>query len=72
MSENTPWEGGITAISNFGFGGTNVHCLLEGQVDRQPALAISAAHAVDEVAETCDVEADSKAEVYDCIYFVLI
>ena len=31
VSENVPWAGGVVAISNFGFGGTNVHCILEGQ-----------------------------------------
>lgn len=28
----TPWEGGLVAISSFGFGGSNVHCLVAGRV----------------------------------------
>ena len=29
VAENTPWEGGLVAINNFGFGGTNVHAVLD-------------------------------------------
>lgn len=29
VSENTPWNGGLAAINNFGFGGTNVHTVLD-------------------------------------------
>ena len=28
----TPWQGGLVAISSFGFGGSNVHCLVAGAV----------------------------------------
>ena len=27
-----PWQGGLVAISSFGFGGSNVHCLVSGAV----------------------------------------
>ena len=30
VAEATPWQGGTVAISNFGFGGSNVHCLVSG------------------------------------------
>lgn len=32
VAQPTPWNGGLAAISNFGFGGTNVHCIVEGKV----------------------------------------
>lgn len=28
VSENTPWKGGLVGINNFGFGGSNAHCIL--------------------------------------------
>ena len=28
----TPWQGGIVAISSFGFGGSNVHAIIAGCV----------------------------------------
>jgi acyl transferase domain-containing protein len=28
----TPWEGGLVGLSSFGFGGSNVHCLVAGRV----------------------------------------
>ena len=28
VSQNTKWQGGLTAINNFGFGGANVHAVL--------------------------------------------
>lgn len=28
----TPWEGGLVGLSSFGFGGSNVHCLVAGKV----------------------------------------
>ena len=31
VAEATPWVGGTVAISNFGFGGSNVHCLVSGR-----------------------------------------
>lgn len=30
VTENTLFHGGVTAINNFGAGGTNVHVLLKG------------------------------------------
>jgi len=36
VAEPTPWQGGTVAISNFGFGGSNVHCLVRGSA-RAPA-----------------------------------
>ena len=32
-----PWQGGTVAISNFGFGGSNVHCLVSGRARAPPA-----------------------------------
>ena len=32
VTASTPWEGGLVAISSFGFGGSNVHCLVAGRV----------------------------------------
>ncbi len=29
VTEPTPWEGGLTGINNFGFGGTDCHILLD-------------------------------------------
>ena len=37
----TPWQGGTVAISNFGFGGSNVHCLVSGRA-RALAAALPA------------------------------
>ena len=28
----TPWTGGLVAISSFGFGGSNVHAIIDGRV----------------------------------------
>ena len=40
--EPTEWKGGLVAISNFGFGGSNVHCILGGAAGRARAgLAIA-------------------------------
>ena len=36
VADATPWQGGTVAISNFGFGGSNVHCLVSGRA-RAPA-----------------------------------
>lgn len=30
VDENTPWDGGLFAVSSFGFGGSNVHTVLRG------------------------------------------
>lgn len=43
VAEAVPWVGGTVAISNFGFGGTNVHCLVSGRARaRAPAKALPA------------------------------
>ncbi len=57
----TAWQGGLVAISSFGFGGSNVHCLVAGAVrpagppPRLPApapqLAAGETH-VEDVTET--------------------
>ncbi|KAG7154441.1 Fatty acid synthase-like [Homarus americanus] len=33
VSENTPWSGGFAAVNSFGFGGANVHVLLQSNGD---------------------------------------
>ena len=38
VAEATPWQGGTVAISNFGFGGSNVHCLVSGRARTAAAL----------------------------------
>ena len=38
VAEATPWVGGTVAISNFGFGGSNVHCLVSGRARAPAAL----------------------------------
>ena len=44
VTEPTEWKGGLVAISNFGFGGSNVHCILGGVAGRARAgLAIAPA-----------------------------
>jgi fatty acid synthase len=37
VAEPTPWQGGTVAISNFGFGGSNVHCLVRGRASAPAA-----------------------------------
>jgi hypothetical protein len=39
VTEPTPFEGGIVAISNFGFGGTNVHLLIKGGSGRRTSFS---------------------------------
>ena len=44
VTEPTEWKGGLVAISNFGFGGSNVHCILGDAAGRARAgLAIAPA-----------------------------
>ena len=38
VAQPTPWNGGLAAISNFGFGGTNVHCIVKGKVGNPKLL----------------------------------
>ena len=35
VTKNTEWEGGLAAVSSFGFGGLNVHVLLSPPEDSQ-------------------------------------
>ena len=42
MDKATPWQGGIAALSNFGFGGSNVHMLLSGKTRQRSQISISA------------------------------
>ena len=32
VTSPTPWTGGLVAISSFGFGGSNVHAIIDGRV----------------------------------------
>lgn len=41
VDKSTAWEGGYAAISNFGFGGSNVHMLLHGKAHQQGRRVIS-------------------------------
>lgn len=34
------WRGGYAALSSFGFGGSNVHLLLQGQAPKQATTAV--------------------------------
>ena len=34
VSTNTNWDGGLVAINSFGFGGTNVHSVLNTNVSQ--------------------------------------
>ena len=38
VSERTPWQGGYVGINSFGFGGSNVHCLLKSHSKPRPAI----------------------------------
>ena len=39
VTEPAPWKGGLVAISNFGFGGSNVHCVVSSAADGSKPLA---------------------------------
>ena len=39
VTEPTPWKGGLVAISNFGFGGSNVHCIVSSAAGGSRPLA---------------------------------
>ena len=39
MTEPTSWKGGLVAISNFGFGGSNVHCIVSSAAGSSRPLA---------------------------------
>ena len=41
VTEATPWKGGLVAISNFGFGGSNVHCIVSSAAGGSRPLAIT-------------------------------
>ncbi|EIE19942.1 hypothetical protein COCSUDRAFT_58179 [Coccomyxa subellipsoidea C-169] len=49
VTETTPWEGGIVAQSNFGFGGTNVHLLVQG--GPKPSLPLGFAPSTPDVSD---------------------
>lgn len=40
VSENQPWEGGLIGINSFGFGGANVHVILQSNPRRKTAPVI--------------------------------
>ena len=44
ITENLDWEGGLFAISSFGFGGTNVHAVLEGAIRSRPSAVKDGQH----------------------------
>lgn len=35
VSQNTKWYGGLTAINSFGFGGANVHAVLNTKASKE-------------------------------------
>ncbi|XP_055691897.1 fatty acid synthase-like [Lutzomyia longipalpis] len=72
--ENTPWNGGIISLNNFGFGGTNVHAILKSNPKmkaispldgRLPRLAVVSGRTVEAV-ETLlkDIEVHRQDEEY--------
>ena len=68
VAQPTPWNGGLAAISNFGFGGTNVHCIVEGKVDDPkllPAAEEAPAPAVG--SEVCLSEASVMVLIMDSV-----
>ncbi|KAK9916399.1 hypothetical protein WJX75_002178 [Coccomyxa subellipsoidea] len=66
VTETNPWEGGIVAQSNFGFGGTNVHLLVQGgpKPSLPPGFASSTPDISDgEGAMLSDSQGDTDEEV---------
>ncbi|EIE19938.1 hypothetical protein COCSUDRAFT_44339 [Coccomyxa subellipsoidea C-169] len=66
VTETTPWEGGIVAQSNFGFGGTNVHLLVQG--GPKPSLPLGFAPSTPDVSDgegaaLSDSQGDTDEEV---------
>ena len=40
VSEPTPWKGGLVGINSFGFGGSNVHVILQSPEAREPEVLV--------------------------------
>ncbi|XP_055691136.1 fatty acid synthase-like [Lutzomyia longipalpis] len=77
LVENTPWNGGVISLNNFGFGGVNVHVILKSNpkiknispVNELPRLAVVSGRTVEAV-ETLLKDIEIHAE--DEEYFALI
>ncbi len=62
----TPWQGGLVAISSFGFGGSNVHAIIAGCVrPKGPPPRALRAPAPAEAPETVDGGATVIEEVQE-------
>ncbi|XP_055685284.1 fatty acid synthase-like [Lutzomyia longipalpis] len=73
VDKNTPWNGGIVAFNNFGFGGVNAHLIMKSyskpkktnQNDGFPRLAVVSGRTIDAVKTLLDdIEAHAEDEEY--------
>ncbi|XP_055680186.1 fatty acid synthase-like [Lutzomyia longipalpis] len=73
VDRNTPWDGGIVAVNNFGFGGVNVNLIMKSNPnpkaikapDNLPRLVVASGRTAEAV-ETLlkDIEAHAEDEEY--------